>query len=53
MNVHQIALEGCPSSNVETGAVNDLVNQPLKLFFGLGLRWGIPRDQAIREESGS
>jgi adenosine deaminase len=36
VNDHRIALECCPSSNVQTGAVRDLASHPLKLYYDLG-----------------
>lgn len=35
---HRIPLECCPSSNVQTGAVRDLVTHPMRLYFNLGAR---------------
>ncbi|MEM6962216.1 MAG: adenosine deaminase [Myxococcota bacterium] len=47
VNDHRIALECCPSSNVQTGAVKDLVSHPLRLFFDLGLRCTINTDNRL------
>ena len=44
---HRIPLECCPSSNVQTGAVRDLRNHPLKLYFDLGLRVTINTDNRL------
>jgi adenosine deaminase len=38
VNDHRIALECCPSSNVQMGAVRDLASHPLKLYHDLGIR---------------
>ncbi|HEX9619365.1 MAG TPA: adenosine deaminase [Polyangiaceae bacterium] len=47
VNDHRIPLECCPSSNVQTGAVRDLGNHPLKLYFDLGLRVTINTDNRL------
>ena len=47
MNDHRIALECCPSSNVQTGAIRDLVSHPLKLYFNLGLRVTVNTDNRL------
>ncbi len=47
MNDHRIALECCPSSNVQTGAVRDLASHPLKLYHDLGLRVTINTDNRL------
>lgn len=47
VNDHRIALECCPSSNVQTGAVRDLASHPLKLFYDLGLRVTINTDNRL------
>ncbi|MFZ1864429.1 MAG: adenosine deaminase [Polyangiales bacterium] len=47
VNDHRIALECCPSSNVQTGAVKDLRSHPLKLYFDLGLRVTINTDNRL------
>ncbi len=44
---HRIALECCPSSNVQTGAVKDLALHPLKLYFDLGLRVTVNTDNRL------
>ena len=47
VNDHRIALECCPSSNVQTGAVRDLATHPLKLYFDLGLRVTVNTDNRL------
>ncbi|MFO0686696.1 MAG: adenosine deaminase [Sandaracinus sp.] len=47
VNDHRIALECCPSSNVQTGAVRDLASHPLKLYHDLGLRVTINTDNRL------
>ena len=47
VNDHRIALECCPSSNVQTGAVEDLATHPLKLYHDLGLRVTINTDNRL------
>src|SRR5690606_4888029 len=44
---HRIPLECCPSSNVQTGAVQRLETHPLKLYFDLGLRVTINTDNRL------
>lgn len=47
VNDHRIALECCPSSNVQTGAVRDLAHHPLKLYYDLGLRVTVNTDNRL------
>ncbi len=47
VNDHRIPLECCPSSNVQTGAVQELARHPLKLYFDLGLRVTINTDNRL------
>jgi adenosine deaminase len=47
VNDHRIALECCPSSNVQTGAVPSLDKHPLKLYFDLGVRVTINTDNRL------
>ena len=47
VNDHRIALECCPSSNVQTGAVRDLASHPLRLYHHLGLRVTINTDNRL------
>lgn len=47
VNDHRIALECCPSSNVQTGAVRDLASHPIKLYHDLGLRVTVNTDNRM------
>jgi adenosine deaminase len=47
VNDHRIALECCPSSNVQTGAVSELRKHPLKLYHDLGLRVTVNTDNRL------
>lgn len=47
VNDHRIALECCPSSNVQTGAVANLETHPLRLYHDLGLRVTINTDNRL------
>lgn len=47
VNDHRIALEVCPSSNVQTGAVDSIADHPLKLYHDLGLRVTINTDNRL------
>lgn len=47
VNDHRIPLECCPSSNVQTGAVRNIANHPLKLYFDLGVRVTINTDNRL------
>ncbi|MCG8556179.1 MAG: adenosine deaminase [Proteobacteria bacterium] len=47
VNDHRIALECCPSSNVQTGAVRDFATHPLKLYHDLGLRVTVNTDNRL------
>ena len=47
VNDHRIALECCPSSNVQTGAVRDFASHPLKLYHDLGIRVTINTDNRL------
>jgi adenosine deaminase len=44
---HRIALEACPSSNVQTGAVESLATHPLKLYHDLGVRMTVNTDNRL------
>ncbi len=44
---HRIPLECCPSSNVQTGAVRDIKNHPLKLYQDLGVRVTVNTDNRL------
>jgi len=47
VNDHRIALECCPSSNVQTGAIRDLGSHPMKLYKSLGLRVTVNTDNRL------
>ena len=47
VNDHRIALECCPSSNVQTGAIRDLPSHPIKLYKNLGLRVTVNTDNRL------
>jgi adenosine deaminase len=47
VNDHRIALECCPSSNVQTGAIRDIASHPLKLYYNLGLRVTVNTDNRL------
>ncbi len=47
VNDHRIALEICPSSNVQTGAVDSLEAHPMRFFFDYGLRVTINTDNRL------
>jgi adenosine deaminase len=47
VNDHRIALECCPSSNVQTGAIRDLRSHPIKLYKNLGLRVTVNTDNRL------
>ncbi len=47
VNDHRIALECCPSSNVQTGAIRDLSAHPIRLYKNLGLRVTINTDNRL------
>lgn len=47
VNDHRIALECCPSSNVQTGAIRDMASHPIKLYKNLGLRVTVNTDNRL------
>jgi adenosine deaminase len=47
MNDHRIPIEVCLSSNVQTGAVQDMNSHPLKFYFDYGLRVTINTDNRL------
>lgn len=47
VNDHRIALECCPSSNVQTGAIRDIATHPIKLYKNLGLRVTVNTDNRL------
>ena len=44
---HRIPLECCPSSNVQTGAVDSLATHPMKLYYNLGARVTVNTDNRL------
>lgn len=44
---HRIALEVCPSSNVQTGAVSSISSHPLRLYYDLGVRVTVNTDNRL------
>jgi adenosine deaminase len=44
---HRIPLECCPSSNVQTGAVQSLASHPMRLYFNLGARVTVNTDNRL------
>lgn len=44
---HRIPLECCPSSNVQTGAVESLATHPMKLYYNLGARVTVNTDNRL------
>lgn len=47
VNDHRLALECCPSSNVQTGAIRDIASHPMKLYKDLGLRVTVNTDNRL------
>ncbi|MCA9551356.1 MAG: adenosine deaminase [Myxococcales bacterium] len=47
VNDHRIALEVCPSSNVQTGAVRSLETHPMRFYFDYGIRLTINTDNRL------
>lgn len=47
VNDHRIALEVCPSSNVQTRAVSSLETHPVRFYFDYGLRVTINTDNRL------
>ncbi len=47
VNDHRIALEVCPSSNVQTNAVADLASHPLRFYFDYGIRVTVNTDNRL------
>ncbi len=51
VNDHRIALEVCPSSNVQTGAVKDLASHPLRFYYDYGIRVTINTDNRLMTDT--
>ena len=47
VNDHRIPLEMCPTSNLQTGAVDSLESHPLRFYFDYGLRVTINTDNRL------
>ena len=47
VNDHRIPLECCPSSNVQTGSVNDLASHPFKFYLDFGIRVTVNTDNRL------
>jgi adenosine deaminase len=47
VNDHRIPLECCPSSNVQTGAVPEMIRHPIKLYYDLGVRVTVNTDNRL------
>ena len=47
VNDHRIPLEICPSSNVQTGAVKNISEHPLKFYLDLSLRVTLNTDNRL------
>ncbi len=47
VNDHRIPLELCPSSNVQTGAVKNIAEHPVKFYLDLGLRVTLNTDNRL------
>ncbi len=47
VNDHRIALEVCPSSNVQTGAVTSIENHPMRFYFDYGIRVTVNTDNRL------
>ena len=47
VNDHRIPIECCPSSNVQTGSVNDMASHPFKFYLDFGLRVTINTDNRL------
>lgn len=48
---HRIPLECCPSSNVQTGAVESLASHPMRLYFNLGARVTVSTDNRLMTDT--
>ena len=47
VNDHRLALECCPSSNVQTGAIRDIASHPIRFYKALGLRVTVNTDNRL------
>jgi adenosine deaminase len=51
VNDHRIALEVCPSSNVQTGAVSAIERHPLRFYYDYGIRVTINTDNRLMTDT--
>lgn len=51
VNDHRIALEACPTSNVQTRAVTRLTDHPLKFYLDLGIRISVNTDNRLMSDT--
>jgi adenosine deaminase len=51
VNDHRIPIECCPSSNVQTGAVQDMASHPFKFYLDFGLRVTINTDNRLMTDT--
>jgi adenosine deaminase len=51
VNDHRIALEVCPSSNVQTGAVASLERHPIRFYYDYGIRVTINTDNRLMTDT--
>src|SRR3954468_6812390 len=47
VNDHRIPIESCPSSNVQTGAVQDIASHPFKFYLDFGIRVTVNTDNRL------
>src|SRR3954471_21619966 len=47
VNDHRVPIECCPSSNVQTGAVEDMAGHPFKFYLDFGIRVTINTDNRL------
>jgi len=51
VNDHRIPIECCPSSNVQTGAVQDFASHPFKFYLDFGIRVTVNTDNRLITET--
>ena len=51
VNDHRITMEVCPSSNIQTGAIEDLASHPLKFYYDFGVRVTINTDNRLMTDT--
>ena len=51
VNDHRIPIESCPSSNVQTGAVQDFASHPFKFYLDFGIRVTINTDNRLMTDT--